>query len=134
MTRVLVIDDCEDFREMVYEILKDAGYAVEVADGPETALAQCENNKFDLFLCDLVMPDQEDEFVDDSSESSSAMVGVHTFRELSKRFPGTPVVAVSGELTGAPLAAMETFGAVRCLSKPFGRDDLLAAIEGVLGK
>jgi CheY-like chemotaxis protein len=134
MTRVLIIDDCEDFREMVYEILDDAGYAVEVADGPETALAHCEKWSFDLFLCDLVLPDQEDEYADDDSDSSSAMVGVHTIQELSKRFPGTPVVAVSGELTGAPLAAMESFGAVRCLSKPFGRDELLSAIKGALGQ
>ena len=126
------IDDCEDFRETVYEILADAGYAVEVADGPDTALAHCEDKTFDLFLCDLVLPDQGDEYSDGNTEAASAMVGVHTIRELANRFPGTPVVAVSGELTGAPLAAMESFGAVSCLSKPFGRDELLAAIEGAL--
>lgn len=132
MTKVLIIDDCEDFRESVFEILADEGYSVEVADGPETALAACETQQFDLILCDLVLPDQEDEYADEGDASVSAIVGVHTIRQLSKKYPGIPLVAVSGELTGAPLEAIQSFGAVRCLSKPFGREDLLMAVRAVL--
>ncbi len=122
MKNVLIIDDCESFREMVVDILSEEGFVVEAAENPETALQLCESTKFDLILCDLVMP-VEDE------DSNSAMVGVSAIRAISKKYPSIPVVAVSGELTGAPLDAIQNFGAVSCLSKPFGREDLLKAVE-----
>lgn len=132
MTSVLIIDDCEDFRDSIREILIDAGYSVEVADGADSAFDYCEHTSFDVFLCDLVLPDPDDEFSDTETQVPSAMVGVHTMRELVKRYPGVPVVAVSGELTGGSLAGLESFGVVRCLSKPFGREELLNAVAGVL--
>lgn len=134
MTRVLVIDDCEDFRESVFDILEDAGFEVAIADGPESAANTMQEQTFDVVLCDLVMPVDDDEFQSESAESQndSAMVGVHTIHALAKKCPNVPIVAISGALTGAPLAAMRSFGAVKCLSKPFGRVDLLEAVDAAM--
>ena len=60
------------------------------------------------------------------------MVGVHAIHKISQNFPHVPVVAISGALTGAPLQAIQQFGAHTTLSKPFGRDELQAAIEYAL--
>jgi CheY-like chemotaxis protein len=126
MKKVLIIDDCEQLRDTVAAILDDAGYGVESVDSPEQAMESCKSKKFDLVICDLVMPVAEDDF---DQGNSSAMVGVRAIHEISRTNPGLPIIAISGELTGAPLEAIQSFGAVRCLSKPFGRDDLLNALE-----
>ena len=64
MKKVLVIDDCEEFREVVFDLLEDAGYEVQLAGGAAGAIELCEKEKFDIVLCDLVLP-TECEFEDD---------------------------------------------------------------------
>ena len=132
MTRVLIIDDCNEFKLVVQEILEDIGYYVFSADGPKEALNICDQQEFDVVLCDLVMSTEEEKI--DDYQNHSAMVGVHTMRELARRHPNLPIIAVSGQLTGAPLHSMQSFGAVKCLSKPFGRDELIGAIDTVTGQ
>jgi len=130
MKRVLVIDDCADFREVVSDLLDDAGYKVNVAESAEQALKQCEAETFDIVLCDLVMPVPDEE--NPELVSDSAMVGVHTIHALSKKYPDLPIIAVSGQLTGDSLKGISQFGAVTSLAKPFGRDELMQAVESAL--
>jgi CheY-like chemotaxis protein len=132
MKKVLVIDDCEDFRAMVQDLLKDAGYEVELAEGAEDALMCCERNSFDLIICDLVLPMTEEESDVFEDENDSVMVGVHAIQTMSQKYPQTPIIAISGAMTGTPLQAMARFGAVGCLSKPCNREQLLAAVESAL--
>ncbi|MDC0359004.1 response regulator [Oligoflexia bacterium] len=131
MESVLVIDDCEDFREVVSDLLEDAGYNVCVASGPDEAREFIKDNKFDLIICDLVMPVDPDEGFEDE-EDGSAMVGVHAISEFSKSHPEIPIVAVSGQMESSSLQAMQAFGAFDTLAKPFGREELLKAVEGAL--
>jgi two-component system OmpR family response regulator len=128
MTTVLVVDDCGDFRDVVGDILVDAGYKVLLADGPDQAHVLLGHTKPNIVICDLVMPLEGSQ----PEDGSSAMVGVHMLHEITKALPGVPVIAVSGELTGAPLQAMQNFGAMTTLSKPFGQSELLQAVERAL--
>ncbi len=131
MNRVLVIDDSEEFREMLAETLADAGYEVKAVSGPDEAGQVCNFGDFTMILCDIVMPiDEEFELMGDSE---SAMVGVHTISKLSKEFPGVPVIAMSGKLDGINLGAISNFGAFAALPKPFSRDQLLSLVERVHG-
>ena len=129
MTRVLVIDDCEDLRMVVSELLDDEGFAVTLAADTEQALSELKHKPFDVVLCDLVMP-----LVANSAENAcdSAMVGVHCINQISKEHPTLPIIAISGELTGNPLGAVKNFGASATLSKPFGREELLKTLSSVL--
>ena len=129
MTRVLVIDDCEELRLIVGDLLEDLGMEVFSAEDVKAAWKQLDSQSFDLVLCDLVMPLDEE---DDEEDNSSAMVGVHAIHELSKRYPKLPIVASSGELTGEPLRAIRQFGALTTISKPFGQEELRAAVEYAL--
>lgn len=133
MTRVLLIDDCEDLRMVVQDLLLDMGLECTTAEDTSTAMQVLEEQRFDVILCDLVLPVEDDEFLEEGEEqNTSAMVGVHAINKISKDYPSVPVVAISGALTGAPLQAMQKFGAHTTLSKPFGRDELQAAIEYAL--
>ena len=56
MTRILVADDARDIREVLVDILSDAGYeVVEAKDGGE-AFEIARDSRFDLILLDVSMP------------------------------------------------------------------------------
>ena len=58
--RILVVDDIEDWRITLSGLLLDAGYAVEVADSSEAALALLDTYTFDLALLDVRLVESED--------------------------------------------------------------------------
>ncbi len=133
MRNVLLIDDSEDLCDVINEILSDAGYSVAVVDSPEKAHAIISTNKIDVILCDLVMPLDKGSDVEESfEEDGSAMVGLSAISDFSKQYPKIPIIAISGELTGEPLQITRKFGALLSLAKPFGRDQLLKALEAVM--
>ena len=133
MTRVLVIDDSEDLRLIVQELLLDMGIECTTAEDTSSAMQALDEQRFDVILCDLVLPVEDDEeYDDDEPPNTSAMVGVHAINKISKNFPHVPVVAISGALTGGPLQAIQQFGAMTTLSKPFGKEELQAVIEYAL--
>ena len=126
MAKILVIDDCKEFRDAVGDVLSEEGYEVAYAESAEEGMALCEAQHFDLVLCDLALPLDMRE-VQDADES--AMVGVNAIYRLSLKYPHLPIVAVSGQLTGDPLAAMRQFGACGSLSKPFQAGELLQTVR-----
>ena len=127
LSPVLVIDDCDELTDILAELLKQDGFAVEVAHRSSDGLSMLRDTPFDCVLCDLVLPlDGEDR------EADSAMVGAHCISEINQRFPSIPVIAISGELVGGPLSMVEKFGARATISKPFGRTELLSTLRNVL--
>ncbi len=55
--RILVVDDEPDARELFSELLlTNPAYQVEMASDGKEALKHCEDNRFDLVLLDIVMP------------------------------------------------------------------------------
>jgi CheY-like chemotaxis protein len=121
MARILITDDDVHIRRLFRALLEAEGHeAGEASDGAE-ALRACREELFDVVLCDLVMPNRE---------------GLETIRELRRWFPGLAIVAMSG--AGVYLGRMDMLRAARlmgantALRKPFGRQELLGAIEEAL--
>ena len=56
MTSILVIEDDPAFREVIIEVLADAGYAVLQAVDGQAALAVARTEQPDIILMDLMMP------------------------------------------------------------------------------
>ncbi len=56
-TQILVVDDEPDIRQLVQEILEDEGYSVQVAKDGESARHVYAQQKPDLVLLDIWMPD-----------------------------------------------------------------------------
>lgn len=135
MTKILLIDDSEDLRLVVEELLEDMGLECQTAGDVSTAMQVLDESPIDVVLCDLVLPVEdgtEEDREEGEPENTSAMVGVHAIHNISQKFPSLPVVAISGALVGGPLESMKRFGALTTLSKPFGRDELQAVIEFAL--
>ena len=122
MTRILVIDDEESFREMVRQMLEQAGYEVLEATDGKDGLNVYQAERPDLVITDLIMPEQE---------------GIETIIGLRRENPDARIIAMSGggRITAADfLGIARKFGARHILAKPFRRDQLLEAIRESLGE
>src|SRR5262245_25789896 len=115
MARILVIDDTEEVRSYLRIVLERAGHnVVEAMDG-NRGIQLFKQESADLVFCDLYMPEKE---------------GLSTIRELRQEKPDIKIIAMSGgdprtQVDFLPLAAK--LGAVKTLSKPFGREEILQA-------
>ena len=119
--RILVVDDNEALLSTASLVLSQAGYEVMQATDGAKALRLAAVESFDLSITDSIMPDRE---------------GIETIRELRLRFPSIKIIAMSGGGRGSAtgyLAIARFQGALLTLSKPFTRQELLAAVTSVLG-
>src|SRR5262249_55907373 len=123
MSRILVIDDNPSVRSLVRSALAGgAGHQVlEAADGFE-GLAVARRQPPDLVLCDLFMP---------------GLDGLETIGLLRQELPPLPVVGLGAgaeRRSGADLLRVaRQLGAAWVLSKPFGLEELFAAVAHLLG-
>jgi two-component system KDP operon response regulator KdpE len=113
---VLVVDDEPQILRALRTSLRAAGYAVETADGVESALAVAALNPPEAVILDLVLPDG---------------TGTDVCRELRK-WSSAPVIVLSavGD-EGEKVAALDA-GADDYVTKPVGIDELLARLRAVL--
>ena len=121
MARVLVIDDDEEMRRAMCEVLSRAGYVtVEAADG-RAGLTRNREHPADVVITDIFMPEKE---------------GIETILAIRHEFPEARIIAISGGGDGSRfsyLSYARELGATRTLAKPFSTSELLGAIEEILG-
>jgi DNA-binding response OmpR family regulator len=130
MAKLLVIDDEEDIRFVLKEILERAGYEVDVAADAKEGLDLLRENRADLVITDIIMPGKD---------------GVETVYDIRMEFPNTRIIVISGGgnvapleyepnaiMTTAYLASASAAGADVTLTKPFEREELLTAIRVLL--
>ncbi len=113
---VLVVDDDTDVRTLVAELLTRAGYTVSEAPNGREALKLLFDERPDLVLLDISMPELD------------GWGTLERIRELSD----VPVVMLSA--LGAELEKVRALraGADDYVTKPFGRQELLARVESLL--
>lgn len=115
MRSVLVVDDEPDIRSLLQEILEDEGYAVSVADTASAAQRAVEEQRPDLVLLDIWMPDMD---------------GVSLLK--SWKLGGTlafPVIMISGHGTVETAVEATRHGAVDFIEKPVSLAKLLLTVE-----
>jgi len=117
--RILVVDDEEGVREIIREILGEAGYVVvDARDGVEgLALFRREPGCISAVITDLLMPNMD---------------GFRLVEELHRTRPGLPVLAISGTLQLACSKEITALGSVFFLSKPFSTQELLGAVHAAV--
>ncbi len=116
--RILVVDDEPDIRHLVSEILADEGYAVSVAKDGESARLAYANEKPDLVLLDIWMPDID---------------GITLLKEwASGGSLACPVVVMSGHGTLETAVEATRLGAHDFVQKPLSLAKLLATVKNAL--
>ena len=115
MPRILIVEDSQDIRFIVREILKRKGYESAEADNGLKALEILEkDSRFDLIISDIRM---------------AKMGGLELLGELRDRFPGIPTIILSVHTVPEWIEEAMQKGAVSYLAKPFTPDQLIEAIE-----
>ena len=120
MANILVVDDDPQIGKLLEKVLGRAGHKVSIAANGKEGMRIFRGGKFDLLITDLIMPEKE---------------GLETIMELRQEFPDTKIIAMSGGgRVGAKsyLKMAHTLGAKKTLTKPFGREDLLSAVNGMI--
>jgi len=107
---VLVVDDDEDLRDALADVLRDVGYRVETAEDGQVALEVMSRCTPCIVLLDLMMP------VMDGWQVAEAM-------EADPELAKVPVCVVSAQSQHAPR------NAACVLPKPVARKDLLRAVS-----
>jgi len=116
--QILVVDDEPDIRQLVQEILEDEGYIVQVAKDGESARLIYAQQKPDLVLLDIWMPDID---------------GISLLKEWST--PGgldSEVVIMSGHGTLETAVEATRLGAFDFVQKPLSLAKLLATVRKAL--
>lgn len=111
---VSVVDDDVSVRELLPDLLKEFGYAVQTFSSAEEFLASDYIGETGCLILDIAMP---------------GMSGPDLQRELMLRRHQIPIVFITahGDETVRPRLLEQ--GAVECLSKPFSDGALLRALN-----
>ena len=120
MATILLVDDDEQYRAMLLEVLSQAGYEVYPARDGDQALQIYSEWPTDLVITDLIMPGKE---------------GLETIQELRDNNQRVKIIAISGGGRMTPesyLTMAKRFGADRTLAKPFPHRELLEAVDQIL--
>jgi len=117
--RILVVDDSEDAREVIRNLLEDEGYLVLTCTDVNQALCLLDQERFDLVITDLRMP---------------KISGMELVRHVRQHLGDVEIMMVTGYPTieGA-VSAMKT-GAENYLSKPFTDRELIDAVRAIIEK
>lgn len=123
MATVLVVDDNPMVRTVLAEVVAGMGHRVtEAADG-RAAIVHLGSTVFDLVITDVVMPEAD---------------GLEVIKALRRGGGRTPVIAISGGTPSLPagyaLKMTEMFDADAVLFKPFGNEELEAAVTRLLDR
>jgi two-component system KDP operon response regulator KdpE len=116
--KILVVDDEDDTRQWLKDLLWHAGHRVTEAASGREGLDALEGGRFDLVLLDLMMPDI------DGFEVIRSLTGYWTNMRV-------PVIVISCRRDRNSRSFARVFGCVRFLEKPFEPRQLFDALRVV---
>ena len=118
--RILVVEDHEDNRQILRDLLGNAGYDLTEAENGEEAIAAVTDRRPDLILMDIQLP---------------VMDGYETTRRIRAHpdLKSVPIIAVTSyALAGDENKALAA-GCDGYVTKPYSPRDLLAKVRTYLG-
>jgi DNA-binding response OmpR family regulator len=120
MTKILVIDDQIEMRQIMKSLLEEQGYEVEIAQDGNDGLNRHRENPANLIITDLHMPEKD---------------GLETIKELRDAKEDVKIIAMSGANTfmvDTNLDTSERMGADKAFSKPFDHDEFNQAVRDLI--
>lgn len=112
--RVLLIDDEDDVRTMIYAALEKKGYQVAASADAETAVELLTQKPFDIVLTDIQLP---------------GMSGLELLSQVTRTYPSIGVILMTAFDESYDMKEAMLVGAQEYLIKPFDLDELYRVIE-----
>ena len=121
MSKVLIIEDQEEIRENLSELLEMSNFEVITAANGKNGFDRLQSERPDIVLCDVSMP---------------IMDGYEVLKQAKENVKTTaiPFVFISASAQDADIQAGKMAGADRYLTKPFTTKKLIDTIEDLLNK
>ena len=117
--RILVVEDTEDNRRIIGDLLTSVGYEViEAVDGEE-GVAMAESHRPDLILMDIQLPEM------DGYEATRRIRAIPQLAEV-------PIIAVTSYALSGDEAKARAAGCDGYIAKPFSPRALLAKVREFL--
>ncbi len=117
MQRILVIDDEESIRDLLADFLESKGFEVTTTQDGESGLELLKDDKFDLFLLDLMMP---------------GMSGLDVLKEAGMEKISVPSIVITAFASVQTAVEAMKLGAFDYINKPFVLEDVHIAIKRAL--
>lgn len=121
MANILIAEDDQELLDVLALTLRDAGHTITAARDGQEAVGLLKDNEFEILITDIVMPNKE---------------GIETIMDVRRQWPEIKIVAMSGggfQTAQQYLDIAHKLGAAAILPKPFHRDQILAALDQILG-
>lgn len=113
---ILVIDDEDNIREIISDILTDENHNVMVAEDGIKGLDIISKNKIDLCFLDVWMPN---------------MGGIEVLKKIKENYPDIQVVMISGHAKIDLAVSATKIGAYDFLEKPLTMEKLLGLVKSI---
>ena len=115
MTRILVVEDDQDIRELLVDSLQDMGYEVSEAPDGISGLAKAQAELPDVLLLDVMMP------LLDGFQVLETLMNDPATRSI-------PIIMVSARGKGPEIQKALQVGAWDYITKPWNPQDLAAKV------
>jgi len=117
MVKVLIVEDEASIAKGLKDNLESEGYKVSVASDGKRGLQKAVEEKFDLVLLDVMMPE---------------MNGFDVCRAIKLKKVALPIIMLTAKAKEADKIMGLALGADDYITKPFSIDELIARIKAVL--
>lgn len=117
MTKILVVDDDKESRDLLFEVLTTNGYSVGVVENAGAARALLDQDgEYRIVIADLRMPDGN---------------GLELLKDLRGRNSKQEIILMSSFISGAERELALDLGVDALLEKPFQLSELLEMVAGL---
>ena len=117
--RILIVEDTEDNRQIMRDLLSSAGYELIEAQTGEDGVAMAKSHRPDLILMDIQLP------VIDGYEATRRIKKDPTLRQI-------PIIAVTSYALSGDEAKTRAAGCDGYVAKPFSPRELLLKVRQLL--
>lgn len=112
---ILIVDDEQDIRELIGDILRDEGFAVRLAANSDDCMAAINAEAPALMILDIWLKD-------------SRMDGIDILKTVKRDNPDIPIIIISGHGNVEIAVAAIKQGAYDFIEKPFNIDQLMVVV------
>ena len=118
-TKILVVDDLEEIRDLLTNVLKNEGYKVSTAYNGQAAVEAVKSQSPNAVIMDIKMP---------------VMDGIEAMKEMKSINPLLPVILITahGEIDSAVKAVK--LGAYDYVTKPFDKENIVITLKNALNE
>lgn len=118
--RVLIVDDDQESRDLLREVLEANGYLVETVEGgPAARRLLSTDSDYRIIVADLRMPEES---------------GLDLLRNFKQQKLGHDMILMSSFISGQERKLAEELGAHALLEKPFRLSELVEIVADLAGK